>query len=57
MRTRPIRAEELGLFVESAGPPDYCKEVEQYLESMFAASSMRPEWCFVAEEEAALSGG
>jgi hypothetical protein len=56
MRTRSIRAEELGLFVESAGPPDYCKEVEQYLESMFAAGSMRPEWWFVAEEEAAPSG-
>ena len=51
MRTRPIRAEELGLFVESAGPPDHRNEVEQYLESMFAAGSMRPEWCFVAEEE------
>jgi hypothetical protein len=51
MRTRPIRAEELGLFVEAAGPPDHRKEVEQYLESMFAAGSMRPEWCFVAEEE------
>ena len=51
MRTRPVRADELGLFVEATGPPDHRKEVEQYLESLFAAGSMRPEWCFVAVEE------
>jgi predicted N-acetyltransferase YhbS/ribosomal protein S18 acetylase RimI-like enzyme len=49
MRTRPVRADEMDLFVE-AGPPDHREEVEQYLESMFAAGSMRPEWCFVAQE-------
>jgi GNAT superfamily N-acetyltransferase len=49
MRTRPIRADEMDLFVE-AGPPDHREEVEKYLESMFAAGSMRPEWCFVAQE-------
>ncbi len=51
MRTRPVRADELDLFVEAAGPPDHRQEVEQYLKSMFAAGSMRPGWCFVAEEE------
>ena len=51
MHTRPVRADELDLFVEAAGAPDQRREVEQYLESMFAAGSMRPEWCFVAEEE------
>jgi GNAT superfamily N-acetyltransferase len=50
MRTRAVRADELDLFVEAAGSPDYREEVEQYLESMFAAGSMHPEWCFVAEE-------
>ena len=50
MRTRPVRADELDLFVEAAGSPDHREEVEQYLESMFAAGSMHPEWCFVAEE-------
>jgi len=50
MRTRPIRAGELDLFVEAAGQPDHRKETEQYLESMFAAGSMRPEWCFVIQE-------
>jgi len=51
MRTRPVRTGELDLFVEAAGPPDYRREVIQYLQSMFAAGSMRPEWCFVAEDE------
>ena len=50
MRTRPVRADELDLFVEAAGSLDHREEVEQYLESMFAAGSMHPEWCFVAEE-------
>ena len=51
MRTRPIRADELDLFVEAAGPPDHREEVGRYLQSMFTAGSMRPEWCFVAEED------
>jgi RimJ/RimL family protein N-acetyltransferase/predicted N-acetyltransferase YhbS len=50
MHTRPVRADELDLFVEAAGAPDHRREVEHYLESMLAAGSMRPEWCFVAEE-------
>ena len=51
MRTRPVRADELDLFVGAAGSPDHRKEVRQYLQSMFAAGSMRPEWCFVAQED------
>jgi RimJ/RimL family protein N-acetyltransferase len=51
MHTRPVRADELDLFVGAAGSPDHRREVGQYLESMFAAGSMRPEWCFVAQEE------
>ena len=51
MRTRPVRADELDLFVEAAGSPDHRRDVERYLESMFAAGSMRPEWCFVAQKE------
>jgi RimJ/RimL family protein N-acetyltransferase/GNAT superfamily N-acetyltransferase len=49
MHTRPLRTDELDLFVGAT--PDHRREVEQYLENMFAASSMRPGWCFVAEEE------
>ena len=51
MHTRPVRADELDVFVGAAGTPDHRREVEHYLESMFAAGSMRPEWCFVAEEQ------
>jgi RimJ/RimL family protein N-acetyltransferase len=51
MSTRPVGADELDLFVEIAGSPDHRREVGQYLKNMFAAGSMRPEWCFVAEEE------
>jgi uncharacterized cupin superfamily protein/RimJ/RimL family protein N-acetyltransferase len=51
MRTRPVRADELDLFVEAGGHPDHREEVRQYLRSMLAAGSMRPEWCFVAEVE------
>jgi predicted N-acetyltransferase YhbS/ribosomal protein S18 acetylase RimI-like enzyme len=51
VHTRPVRADELDLFIEAAGTPDHCREVEKYLESMLAAGSMRPEWCFVVEEE------
>jgi RimJ/RimL family protein N-acetyltransferase/predicted N-acetyltransferase YhbS len=51
MHTRPVSADELDLFVEAAGTPDHRREVEHYLKSMFAAGSMRPEWCFVAEEQ------
>jgi GNAT superfamily N-acetyltransferase/predicted N-acetyltransferase YhbS len=51
MHIRPVRADEIDLFVETAGAPEHRREVEQYLESMFAVGSMRPEWCFVAEEE------
>jgi RimJ/RimL family protein N-acetyltransferase len=51
MHTRPVRAEELDLFVETAGTADHRREVERYMERMFAAGSMRPEWCFIAEAE------
>jgi len=50
MHTRPVRAGELDLFVRAAGATDHYREVEHYLKSMFAAGSMRSEWCFVAEE-------
>jgi len=50
MHIRPVRADELDRFTEAAGSPDHRREVAQYLKSMFAAGSMRPEWCFVAEE-------
>src|SRR5918997_2100196 len=51
MRIRPVRADEIDLFVGASGTTEHRRQVEQYLESMFAAGSMRPQWCFVAEEE------
>jgi len=56
MHTRSVHADELDLFVEAAGSPKHRREIEQYLQSMFAAGSMRPEWCFVAEGEGRLLG-
>jgi len=55
MHTRPIRAYELDLFVEAGGTGHY-KEVKQYLENMFTAGAMRPEWCFVVQEEERVFG-
>jgi ribosomal protein S18 acetylase RimI-like enzyme len=50
MRIRQVHADELDLFVE-AGDTGHNEEVKQYVESMFVAGAMRPEWCFVIEEE------
>jgi predicted N-acetyltransferase YhbS len=51
MHIHPVGAEGLDPFVEVAGTSEHHREVEEYLERMFAAGSMRPEWCFVAVEE------
>jgi ribosomal protein S18 acetylase RimI-like enzyme len=50
IRIRPVGNDELDLFVEAAGLPDHQREIRQYLKNMFAAGSMRPEWCFLAED-------
>ena len=50
MRTRPIRPGEIDLFVDATVRPDHREDTKQYLQSMFAAGSMRPEWCFVIQE-------
>ena len=50
MRTRTVRADELDLFVEAGGAPEHRREVKSYVEDMFAAGSMRPEWCFILED-------
>jgi GNAT superfamily N-acetyltransferase len=51
MHIRPVRVDEIDLFVGVSDTPEHRREVEQYLKGMFAAGSMRPEWCFVAEEQ------
>jgi RimJ/RimL family protein N-acetyltransferase len=50
MHIHPVPLKDLHVFIDAAGSPDHRSEVEQYLDRMFAAGSMRPEWCFVAEE-------
>jgi RimJ/RimL family protein N-acetyltransferase len=50
MRIRPVPPEDLGHFIQAAGSPDHHKEIDHYLRRMVAAGSMRPEWCFIAEE-------
>ena len=50
MRIRTVGANELDLFVEAGGAPEHRREVKSYVEDMFAAGSMRPEWCFVLED-------
>ncbi len=50
MRTRTVRADEPDLFVEAGGAPEHRYEVKSYVEDMFAAGFMRPEWCFVLED-------
>ncbi len=50
MHVRSVPAVGLDRFVESGGDPAHHGEVRRYLDAMFAAGSMRPEWCFVAEE-------
>jgi ribosomal protein S18 acetylase RimI-like enzyme len=53
MRIRAIYADELDLFVEAGGAGHH-DEVRKYIESMFVAGAMRPEWCFVIEAERSL---
>ena len=50
MHIHPVPRGDLDIFIGATGSPDYREEFEQYLDRMFAAGSMRPEWCFVAEE-------
>lgn len=56
MHVRSAASVGLDTFVESAGDPAHHREVRRYLETMFAAGSIRPEWCFVAEEDSGPYG-
>ena len=56
MHTRTVGADELDLFVEAGGVPEHRREVKGYVEDMFAAGSMRPEWCFVFEDRDRVLG-
>ena len=50
MHIRPIHDDEIDLFVEAGGTGHH-DEVKQYVEGMFAAGAMRPEWCFIIEQK------
>lgn len=56
MHVRPATSVGLDPFVESAGDSADHAEVRRYLDAMFAAGSMRPEWCFVAEKDSGPTG-
>lgn len=51
MRAHTVSVAELDRFVEAGGAADHRESVMQYVQSMFDAGSMRPEWCFVIEED------
>lgn len=51
MRIRPIRAEEVSLFTGFTGDVEQSQHVHDYVEQMFAAGTMRPEWCFLAHNQ------
>ncbi len=56
MHARPILAHEIERFVEAAGDPDHNEDIADYAQKMFAAGSMRPEWCYIVEETERPSG-
>ncbi|UFJ39904.1 GNAT family N-acetyltransferase [Brevibacillus humidisoli] len=53
---RPITSEETHRFVSIGVDSSYADDVQHYLEQMFSIGSMRPEWCFYAEQAAQLRG-
>ncbi len=56
MHARTILAHEIERFVEAAGDPDHNEDIADYAQKMFAAGSMRPEWCYIVEETERPSG-
>jgi ribosomal protein S18 acetylase RimI-like enzyme len=51
MHIRPVTPGDLDLFIDAAGFPEHRNEVRQYMKRMLDADSMRPEWCFLAQED------
>jgi RimJ/RimL family protein N-acetyltransferase len=56
MRVRPIGDHELLDFVAIGTDSTHIDGIHQYLQKMFAAGSMRRDWCFVVEDNAHLLG-
>ena len=51
MLIRPIEAGELDAFASLPGHDQRNASVRDYVARMIAAGAMRPEWCFVAEQD------
>jgi len=53
---RPIQPEELDDFVAAATAPADRHDVKEYVMRMFASGCMRPEWCYLAEQDGLIVG-
>lgn len=47
---RPIAADELSAFLALQPDPERAADQAAYVDRMFAAGAMRPEWCYVATD-------
>ena len=47
---RPIAADELSAFLALQADPEQAADQAAYVDRMFAAGAMRPEWCYVATD-------
>lgn len=56
VKVRPITLEELDTFASCGQKLGYTDEGKQYIERMFTVGSIRPEWCFVAEDNSGIQG-
>lgn len=56
MQIRPIRPSELPAFAAIGADNRHTDDIRQYLDQMIAAGSMRPDWCFVADDGDQLRG-
>ena len=53
---RPIAADELSAFLALQPDPERAADQAAYIDRMFAAGAMRPEWCYVATDGDATVG-
>ena len=53
---RPIADDELPAFLALQPDPELAADQAAYVERMFAAGAMRPEWCYVATDSDRVVG-
>jgi ribosomal protein S18 acetylase RimI-like enzyme len=56
MIIRPISSHEVEKFAQFAGRNTHAESVLDYIRTMFERGAMRPEWCYVAEENGVFIG-